>query len=132
MVDAPVHRVFRFARKAQKRLAGVPITLRRRNATSDGWLLGNATAVIGETRTTDFLNDGLAVTVRYCDYMIDVTEYVIGGNEVTPEMDDQILIEVDGVTRRYQVLPSPGEGEYERSDRLGTVWRVHTREITDE
>lgn len=131
MVESPVHRVYRSSREAVKRLAGCRVTLRRFDGIGGVKTGVVERAVLGETRTTDFVENNIAVVVRFRDFLIDVSEYVIDGLEVIPQVDDQVEMEVNGSIRRYQVLPAPGEGEYERSDRLGIVWRVHTREIID-
>lgn len=85
-------------------------------------------ATVGETRVEDLQQDGLLVSVRYRDFLIDACDYGFEGEVAAPKVDDVITQELGGRTVGFQVLPLPGEREYRRSDRFGDVWRIHTRE----
>lgn len=127
-MPTPVERAILAARGPQKRISGRRVVLRR--YVSGVVKLGYAVATIGETRSEEYISEEMAVHVRYRDYLIDVKEYVIGGELVEPQPDDQIDETIDGVVVTFQVLPHPGEPN-RHSDATRTTWRLHTKEAKD-
>lgn len=125
---SPVEVAISAARGSHKRLAGVPVILRRK---VDGdWVETRiAFATVGETRSEEFIEGSIVVSVRYRDYLIDRGDYAIDGVEVAPLLDDQIVEELDGREVIFRVSPAAGQREYRPSDRARTVWRIHTREV---
>lgn len=120
----PIQAATKAARGSRKEISGLSIVLRR--GTSETSI---CRATVGETRVDNYLEEGVSVSVRYRDFLIDVDDYRIDGRKVEPSIDDQIEQEIDGVTVTFQAVPLPGSREFRRSDRSGYVWRVHCREV---
>jgi hypothetical protein len=125
----PVDRATSAARQGQKSLAGRFVILKR---FVDGVAAtGRALATVGETRADEFVEGGAVVLTRFRDYLIDVSDYVIAGEETEPSIDDQIIETIDGVSVTFQVLPTPGSAGVRHSDRARQVWRLHTRQVSE-
>lgn len=124
----PVEKAILAARGPQKRVSGRRVVLRRYvNGVAK---TGSAIATVGETRSEEFTSEEMAIYVKYRDYLIDVKEYVLGGELTEPQPDDQIDETIDGVVVTFQVLPSAGEPN-RHSDATRSVWRLHTKEAKD-
>lgn len=116
----------RVARAARKRANGIPVTLRRGEGT------GSAIATIGRTRRDQQQADGFFTRTELRDYLIDVADYQIDGEQTTPDIDDEIHETVAGRVYVYR-LTSPGGSEprFLYSDRWRITWRIHC-ELIDE
>lgn len=108
-----------------KSQAGETVAIRRAEYTTE-----EVTAIVGSSRFEDASAEGLKVRVRIRDYLVDVADYVINGVAVEPQPGDEILQELDGQTRVFEIS-SPGSSEppWRYSDSLQTRYRIHTREV---
>jgi len=122
----PIESAILAARAARKVVSGLSVIIRRGSFET---LVARVT--VGETRTEDYLEGQAVVSVRYRDFLIDASDYVVDGDQVAPQVDDKIVQMLGGREVVFQVVPLPGEREYRRSDRSGFVWRVHTREASN-
>lgn len=124
-MTTPLDKAVLAVRKPVKRVSGRDVVLRRYVDGEE--VLGYAVATVGETRSEEFPSDDVVITVRFRDYLIDVADYLIGGELTEPQSDDQIDETIDGEVVTFQILPVQGEAN-RFSDRTRAVWRVHTRE----
>lgn len=115
------------ARSAHKRTHGVPVTYWRGNQSV------TLTATIGRTRRDQQTHDGVITKREVRDYLIDVADLVIDGQQVIPHIDDEIREESAGTIFVYR-LSSPGgdEAEFRYSDRHRVTWRIHTQLIGEQ
>ncbi len=121
----PAYRAYRAGRVAQKRLRGVKVTVSRGINTSAPF-----TVTVGFSGSVTFDAEGSQLFAKNRDYIIDVSDYNVGGDAVVPAKYDVITEVINGVSKTFQVVESNGDGVSETADANMTVWRVHTTEIT--
>jgi hypothetical protein len=104
----------------QKTSGSDPVTLHRGAQSTAG-----VAAVFAETTAIVDEGNGGTSTVKSADFLILVTDYVIGGQAVEPASGDLIRYGGD----YYQVLPFAGEPHERYSDPFHTRYRIHTKQI---
>lgn len=110
-------------RSITKRLSGSPIVYSRAETP---YQIDLATPGKSKWETKDNRNQ-IAVIFSH-DWLIDAADL-----EVTPERDDKITVEENGLTSVYQVLPFGTEGRCWRwSDQPGGIRRVYTKLVSQE
>lgn len=109
-------------RRALRAIDGRAVSLQRGISKTD-----NVVATIGETRSEDINEDQQIVTIRFRDWIINRTDYIIAGRIVEPEVGDHIIYEGE----IWAVQPTPSEPGHRRHDRDRTAWRIHTKKVGD-
>jgi hypothetical protein len=106
--------------RVQKSDASDPVTIRRGAQFTTG-----VPAVFGRYIAGVDEGTGFSSTQHADDFLILVTDYVIGGQAVEPASGDLIQYGSD----YYQVLPFAGEPHERYSDPFHTRYRIHTKQI---
>lgn len=87
--------------------------------------------VVPGGRTTRAQNaEGVITTSKDSDFILATAELLIDDVAVLPKRRDKITIEdVNGITRKFEVVGQAGERHYDPVDQYGVMLRVHTVEI---
>lgn len=104
----------------------VTVVLRRGGSTTE-----DVAAVVGGTDGIREEPNGETVEVETRDYLIKVAAYAFDGTAATPTAGDLIDEEIEGETRRFEVLPFGDEGAARHTGPGRRVWRVHTKRAAD-
>jgi len=89
----------------------------------------SVSAGIAETEADTLTEQGIQIQIRMNDFLIKVDDLIILAVKITPLTGDKIERTVNGKTVTYEVLKLADEKEFRESDRFGTVFRIHTKEI---
>ena len=66
------------------------------------------------------------------DYLVPVASIVFSGGQIEPQVGMRFRETIEGTVRVYEVLtPDTGEPAWRHSNRELTVWRIHTKEVTE-
>jgi len=87
-------------------------------------------AGIAETTARTINEQGFEIQVRAVDFLIEVDDLIILAANIKPDVGDTVTRTVNGETIIYEVLKTIDEKEYRESDRYGTIFRIHTKEIS--
>ena len=101
--------------------AGVSVTLKRGVASTAA-----VDAVPGETRRDTESYDGIPLTLRTRDFLIQAADYIISAVAVEPAAGDVIEEVVGSTTYSYELIPRFGEAAWRWSDPRHTAYRLHT------
>ena len=95
-------------------------------------LTTNVTVTVGFTGEQNFTGEnGFTFGTEFRQYLIDVADYVIDGEEVEPRIHDRIIEVVNGKTVVFEVLHDGDSTVADHDDTQRTFWRVHTKEDYD-
>ena len=116
----------RVSRSAHKRANGVEVLFIRNGSTC------SPIATIGTTRRDQQMSDGHISRKQIRDFLIDVVDLVIDGDQVEPDLDDRIEETEGGRVFVYRIV-SPGGNEepFRYSDRWRITWRIHAELIEE-
>lgn len=121
-MPSPVEIAQAAARRSQKTLAGVVVTIKRGEDESQ-----EITAVVGTTRTETAVSDSVMVVGRERDYLIDAADYDFGNGPVEPQEHDEIREPDGSQIYCFKVLPIGLEAAWKWSDQFRKVYRLHTK-----
>lgn len=74
--------------------------------------------------------DGLVTVMSIRDFLVLVTDYVIGGRVVAPQRGDRFTETIGGVEYVFEAAPLPGMPVAQWTDTDGGKWLVHTKKVT--
>lgn len=105
--------------------AGVSLTYTRgaQSVTLTGWVGRTAFAQLPGS------GSGAAVIWGDRDYLIPVSDLVLGGSAVTPQRGDRISETIDGVSLTFEVLAPGTEPAWRYSDAGRQTYRVHCKKV---
>ena len=110
--------------QALQDVGGVSVTYQRGSDTV------SVTALIGDTRVELADNyGGVTVTSPIRDYIIRVSDLVLGGSVIEPAAGDQIRETSGSTTYVFEVMPAGADTAFRYSDRYRTAWRIHTKHV---
>lgn len=119
----PLQNAALVSRRADKRLGGVFVVVRRGEKTFE------ALATKGESRFEHTTDEGFVFETRRVDWMIDVLDYDFGDGPVRPKAGDQLTEVVGFESVVFTVLPDESENAFSFSDRdTRLTYRLHTLE----
>lgn len=132
----PIIAATKAARHSQKKLAGCAVVICRKVDDETVYESGEIIATLGETSTEESFESGVVISSRLRDFLIDAADYKFeelnDGNPVKPECGDVIKVCLESGDSHFKVVPVTEDRAFERSDRWGIVWRIHTKEIFNE
>jgi hypothetical protein len=66
------------------------------------------------------------------DYLVPATAIVFASDQIEPQIGMRFRETIEGVVRVFEVItPDTGEPAWRYSDPGLTVWRIHTKEVTE-
>ncbi len=94
-----------------------------------GYPTGTIPATIGQTDIEVSDESGMRIDGARLDFLIEVSDLVLGGHTIEPEPGDEIVATVSGEERTFEVNNLASEGAWRWSDTVNGVYRIHTKEI---
>lgn len=89
-------------------------------------------ATIGKTLGEQDAGDGLILRTEIRDYLIDVADLKIDGQNFLPERGDQIIEVDEGERFTYEVLPIGNQKPWRYSDPFRLKLRIHTKLVAND
>jgi hypothetical protein len=88
-------------------------------------------ATIGRTEFEQTTDDGQVTTFESRDFLIAVADLLLSGSPAVPQRGDRIIETVGDATLTYEVLPQTALPPYRYSDQYRTLFRIHTKLVTE-
>lgn len=86
-----------------------------------------------ETYQNEYLVDdaeGLATAVTVRDFVVSVSDYLIGGRVVAPQRGDRFTETIAGTAYVFEASPLPGMPVAQWVDTDGGKWVVHAKKVS--
>ena len=112
------------SRLAHKSLSGVGVQIER-----DGSLSDILVCTVGYSKSFEDDLELIRAEYRQRDFLIDVSDYTVNGQQVEPEIGDLIYQTVNGDRLAFEVEPYNNEFVAIHTDTTRKIWRVHTKEV---
>jgi len=115
----------------QNAVAALPLLIPRRTVTyRQGGVAISISATPGRSIVEYDGDDGMRIRVEMRNYLIQVSELVIGGIEIKPKEGDTITDDNEGSTVTY-IVASDGGMSWRWSSRYHTMYRVIVKERSE-